>query len=55
MSATPPTLYGHKFYGDVNQQLTDIITALLFFELELNRIDDEVMAHALETAELRAL
>ena len=42
-----------KFYGDVNQRLTDVLTALLFFELELNRIDDEVMAQALETPELK--
>ena len=42
-----------KFYGDVNQRLTDIVTSLLFFELELNRIDDEVMAQALETTDLK--
>src|SRR5918992_1300774 len=39
-----------KFYGDISQQLNDIATLLLFFELELNRIDDDVMkaltAHA---------
>jgi oligoendopeptidase F len=33
-----------KFYGDVNAKLTVISTLLLFFELELNRIDDEVLA-----------
>jgi oligoendopeptidase F len=42
-----------KFYGDVNQKLTDITTSLLFFELELNRIDDDVMAIALESPGLR--
>lgn len=36
-----------KFYGDVQQRLTDASTHLLFFELELNRIDDAVMTHAL--------
>ena len=41
-----------KFYGDVNQALTDITTGLLFFELELNRIDDAVMAKALQTPAL---
>jgi len=41
-----------KFYGDVNQALTEITTGLLFFELELNRIDDAVMAKALETPAL---
>ena len=30
-----------KFYGDANAKLTDISTLLLFFELELNRIEDE--------------
>ena len=35
-----------KFYGDVNARLTEISTQLLFFELELNRID----AAALEKA-----
>jgi oligoendopeptidase F len=32
-----------KFYGDISQQLNDIATLLLFFELELNRIEDEAM------------
>jgi len=36
-----------KFYGDVQQRLTDASTHLLFFELELNRIDDAVMTQAL--------
>ena len=30
-----------KFYGDTNAKLTDISSLLLFFELELNRIEDE--------------
>ncbi len=42
-----------KFYGDVNQRITDIFSSLLFFELELNRIDDEVMARALASPALR--
>ena len=37
-----------KFYGDVTQALTDISVLLLFFELELNRIPDDVMETALE-------
>ncbi|MFO1090374.1 MAG: M3 family oligoendopeptidase [Hyphomicrobiales bacterium] len=41
-----------KFYGDVNQQLTDITTGLLFFELELNRIDDKAMEKALSAKAL---
>jgi oligoendopeptidase F len=32
-----------KFYGDVSQKLTDISTLLLFFELELNRIEDAAL------------
>ncbi len=42
-----------KFYGDVNQRITDIFSSLLFFELELNRIDDEAMAKALGSPALR--
>jgi oligoendopeptidase F len=32
-----------KFYGDTQDRLTEISTALLFFTLELNRIDDAVL------------
>src|SRR5690606_34508828 len=32
-----------KFYGDVQAKLTDIASHLLFFALELNRIDDAVV------------
>ncbi len=35
-----------KFYGDIQERLTDASTHLLFFTLELNRLDDA----ALETA-----
>ena len=41
-----------KFYGDMQEQLTDITSNLLFFALELNRIDDEAMARALQVPEL---
>ena len=37
-----------KFYGDVNAKITDISTQLLFFELELNRIDDAALSAALK-------
>lgn len=30
-----------KFYGDVNNKITEISTQLLFFELELNQIEEE--------------
>ena len=36
-----------KFYGDIQDKLTDITSRLLFFELELNRIDDEVLESAM--------
>ena len=41
-----------KFYGDLQQKLTDISTGLLFFELELNRLDDAVIEKALESPAL---
>ncbi len=37
-----------KFYGDVQARLTDISSHLLFFALELNRIDDAVMDACME-------
>ena len=36
-----------KFLGDIGQALTDLSTGLLFWELELNRIDDQVIEAAL--------
>ncbi len=41
-----------KFYGDVSEKLTQISTDLIFFELELNQIDD---AHARRGARAPAL
>ncbi len=41
-----------KFYGDISEQLTSASIHLLFFGLELNRIDDAVIAKAMETPEL---
>jgi len=38
-----------KFLGDLNQALTDLATGLLFWELELNRIDDAVLEAAFAT------
>jgi oligoendopeptidase F len=37
-----------KFLGDIGQALTDLSTGLLFWELELNRIDDAVIEDALK-------
>jgi oligoendopeptidase F len=41
-----------KFYGDVSEKLTAISTDLIFFELELNKIDDTVLAQAMTTPAL---
>jgi oligoendopeptidase F len=41
-----------KFYGDVSERLTAASVHLLFFALELNRIDDAVIEHAMQTPEL---
>jgi oligoendopeptidase F len=41
-----------KFYGDVSERLTVASTHLLFFALELNRIDDAVIERAMQAPEL---
>jgi oligoendopeptidase F len=41
-----------KFYGDVSERLTSASVHLLFFALELNRVDDAVIERALQTPEL---
>ena len=41
-----------KFYGDVSERLTAASLHLLFFSLELNRIDDEVIERAMQAPEL---
>ena len=41
-----------KFYGDMQEQITAVATNLLFFELELNRLDDDVLETAMAGAEL---
>src|SRR5438477_3639020 len=41
-----------KFYGDVSERLTAASVHLLFFGLELNRIDDAVIERAMQTPEL---
>jgi oligoendopeptidase F len=42
-----------KFYGDTQQKLRDISTGLLFFELELNRLDEAVLEGALAAPALQ--
>jgi oligoendopeptidase F len=41
-----------KFYGDVSERLTAASTHLLFFALELNRVDDDVIERAMQSPEL---
>jgi oligoendopeptidase F len=41
-----------KFYGDVSERLTNASVHLLFFALELNRVEDAVIERAMQTAEL---
>jgi oligoendopeptidase F len=41
-----------KFYGDVSERLTNASVHLLFFALELNRIDDAVIESAMAVPEL---
>jgi oligoendopeptidase F len=41
-----------KFYGDVSERLTAASTHLLFFALELNRVDDDVIERAMQTPQL---
>jgi oligoendopeptidase F len=41
-----------KFYGDVSERLTAASVHLLFFALELNRVEDAVIERALQTSEL---
>ncbi len=38
---------GAKFYGDVQQKVTDAASHLLFFTLEMNRIDDALVEAAM--------
>jgi len=41
-----------KFYGDAQEKITNASSDLLFFTLELNRIDDALLEKALNTAPL---
>jgi oligoendopeptidase F len=41
-----------KFYGDMNEKITDAYSHLLFFDLELNRIDDAVLDAAMRDGPL---
>ena len=41
-----------KFYGDIQEKLTSITTELIFFELELNKIDEAQLSRALQVPAL---
>jgi oligoendopeptidase F len=41
-----------KFYGDTQEKITDVARELLFFELELNRLDDARLESALANGPL---
>ena len=41
-----------KFYGDISERLTTASLHLLFFPLELNRIEDGVIENAMQASEL---
>ena len=41
-----------KFYGDIQEKITTISSKLLFFALELNRLDDAVLEAAMANSEL---
>ena len=41
-----------KFYGDIQDKITTITTDLIFFELELNKIEEATLARALEVPAL---
>jgi oligoendopeptidase F len=41
-----------KFYGDAQEKITDIARALLFFELEINRLDDSKLEAAMTDSPL---
>src|SRR3979409_128145 len=41
-----------KFYGDISERLTNASVHLLFFALELHRIDDGLIERAMQTPEL---
>jgi oligoendopeptidase F len=41
-----------KFYGDAQEKITDVARALLFFELEINRLDDSRLEAAMQDSPL---
>ena len=41
-----------KFYGDIQEKITAITTDLIFFELEFNKVDEALLARALQVPAL---
>jgi oligoendopeptidase F len=41
-----------KFFGDAQEKVTDLAGELLFFELELNRLDDQLLEAAMQSTPL---
>ena len=41
-----------KFYGDIQEKITAISSKLLFFPLELNRLDDNALETAMDSSDL---
>ncbi|MBV8474982.1 MAG: oligoendopeptidase F, partial [Hyphomicrobiales bacterium] len=41
-----------KFYGDAQEKVTELAGDLLFFELELNRLDDALLEQAMQGSQL---
>ena len=52
MPPTPATRARAKFYGDAQERVTALAGDLLFFELELNRLDDARLEAAMATPAL---
>ena len=44
-----------KFFGDIQEKITTISSKLLFFPLELNRLDDKVLEAAMARSRAWAL
>ena len=42
-----------KFYGNISEKLTDISSGLIFFDLELNKIENDDLAKALKQKDLK--
>lgn len=42
-----------KFYGNISEKLTDISSGLIFFDLELNQIENDDLAKALKNKDLK--